>query len=125
MKTIVNLRNQGLVLKNKKDFFNITKNGIAKVLRLEKLKSFQPEYGIRSSDEIKIIVFDIPESQRIDRYWLRLALKNLKFTFLQKSVWVGKTIIPEDFLDDLHERGIFDFVEILAVTKKGTLRQIQ
>ncbi len=73
---------------------------------------------------MKIVLFDIPEKESAQRAWLREVLKNLKFTMLQKSVWVGNSSLPEEFMNDLRARGIDKFVEILAVTKSGTLRQL-
>ncbi len=123
-KMVSKLKSEGLVVKDKQDICGITKNGIVKLGKLLNLRSQTPNYVTEQSNEVKIITFDIPESKRSSRVWLRQALKNLRFNFLQKSVWVGKTIIPHEFLSDLRQREIFDFVEILAVTKKGTLRQI-
>lgn len=85
----------------------------------------ESEYAILPTNEWKIIAFDIPEFYKRQRKWLRFALKKFGFQMFQKSVWIGKNAIPEEFIYDLREQGIGDFVHILAVTKKGTLRQIE
>jgi virulence-associated protein VapD len=74
---------------------------------------------------VKIITYDIPvkEGQR-KRDWLRAVLQNLGFTMLQKSVWVGKRKVPEAFFEDLRARHMLDFVQVFAVAKSGTLREL-
>lgn len=44
-----------------------------------------------------LVVFDIPEQRRIDRYSFRQRLKELGFAMLQKSTWYSN----EDHLDEL------------------------
>ena len=43
---------------------------------------------------------------------------------IQKSVWQGTTKIPEDFLQDLNDLKIIDFIEIFQISKKGSLEKI-
>lgn len=71
-----------------------------------------------------IVVFDIPESERRKRAWLRLALRNIGFKLIQKSVWAGKVKIPKDFLNDLKELQLIEFVEIFEISKTGSLQQL-
>ena len=124
-KIITKLKSDGLVIKNNEGFFHITKVGNLKLNNLLIVKNKKPHYETAQSNEVKIITFDIPEKKKASRNWLRLALKDMDFNFLQKSVWVGTAALPEEFLDDLRQQEIFDFVEIFAVTKKGTLRQLR
>src|SRR3989344_2574685 len=76
------------------------------------------------SDVIKIISFDIPEKMRGQRNWLRYALHNLKFTMLHKSVWMGKIELPEQFIKEIAFRKLTDYIEIMGITKQGTIRKI-
>jgi hypothetical protein len=46
----------------------------------------------------------------------------LKFEQLQKSVWIGKTEIPDAFIKDLGERDILECVHIFEVRRRGTLK---
>jgi hypothetical protein len=43
---------------------------------------------------------------------------------VQKSVWVGKTKIPQDFLDDLFKLKLVDFVEIFEISRTGSLKHL-
>lgn len=124
-KFISKLKSEGFISKNQEGSLCITEAGDFKLNSLLALKNIRPHYEVSPSEEVKIITFDIPEKKKVCRNWLRLALKDMNFNFLQKSVWVGTAALPEEFLDDLRKQEIFDFVEIFAVTKKGTLRQIR
>ena len=82
------------------------------------------KYEKENDSEIKIIAFDIPEKYRRKRWWLRGAVKSMGFTMLQKSVWVGKCKLPRDFIEDVKLMGLLPHVEILAVTKTGSLKEL-
>jgi len=43
---------------------------------------------------------------------------------IQKSVWVGKIALPEEFLRDLHRLQLISYVEIFEVTRAGSLKHI-
>ncbi len=73
------------------------------------------------SKEWKIILFDIPESFKQKRDWLRSVLRELEFRMVQRSVWVGNKEIPESLIEDLKNMEILQFVEILSGVKKGSL----
>jgi DNA-binding transcriptional regulator PaaX len=71
-----------------------------------------------------IITFDVPERERRKRDWLREVLARLGFQNIQKSVWIGQIKIPEDFIKDLAEFKMTEYVEILQINKSGSLKQI-
>jgi hypothetical protein len=43
---------------------------------------------------------------------------------IHQSVWVGKGEIPEDFVKDLGNLNILEFVEIFEISKTGSLNKI-
>jgi hypothetical protein len=75
----------------------------------------------QDSDEIILVIYDIPENKRIWRDWLRFQLTNFDFALLQQSVWSGNNILPQEFVDDLKRFDLLSYVHILSVNKKGTL----
>lgn len=124
------LQKQGLVEKkkqNKNSFWQIKNAGIEKLKKIRTMKTFSvSSINYREEqDNLKIIAFDIPAKEDRKRHWLRAVLKRLGFTMLQKSVWVGKKKIPENFLRDLKERDMLDYVHILGISKTGSLREIK
>ncbi len=107
----------------------LTQKGVLKLSALRKRLGGGPlprstHYPKEASAMLTIVTFDIPERDRRKRDWLRSALKNLSFRMLQKSVWIGKIKIPDTFLADLRRFGIIDRVEILGITKQGTLKSL-
>ncbi|MBI5742583.1 MAG: hypothetical protein HZA25_01965 [Candidatus Niyogibacteria bacterium] len=84
----------------------------------------EAKYGELKKGNYAIVTFDVPERERRKREWLRCVLKNLKFRPVQQSVWLGRTKIPIDFLDDLKDLNMTDYVEIFEVSRQGTLRHV-
>jgi DNA-binding transcriptional regulator PaaX len=71
--------------------------------------------------ELKVIDFDIPELERRKRDWLRVSLMNLGFEMLQKSVWVGNTDLPEEFILSLNNLEILSHLHMFIVKEMGTI----
>lgn len=86
-------------------------------------KSTYDQYSAKNK-RFTIAAFDIPESERRKRAWLRSALRNLGFQCIQKSVWIGKVKIPEPFLNDLKSLRLVEYIEIFEISKAGSLQQL-
>ncbi len=112
----------------KKKKWTLTLKGVWKLRLLRKRAEEAPlpktAYTRRPAARFVIVVFDIPEHERRKRRWLRGVLGNLGFRMLQKSVWVGKVNVPEEFIDDLRKLRLMSFVEIFEISKTGSLRQL-
>ncbi|OIO48294.1 MAG: hypothetical protein AUJ32_00885 [Parcubacteria group bacterium CG1_02_40_82] len=122
------LKKDGLVEKknkNKKSLLKLTPKGREILQKLRSTILPNNKYKSQSNDTLKIVIFDIPEREREKRDWLRIALKNLNFNMVQKSVWIGKAKLPKEFVQDLNRMNIFTYVEIFAVTKAGSLRSLK
>ncbi|KKT29863.1 hypothetical protein A3G55_01625 [Candidatus Giovannonibacteria bacterium RIFCSPLOWO2_12_FULL_44_25] len=119
------LKRHGLVEKriiHNETLWKITLTGIDK-LRILKERGglhYEPE----KDNKLKIIIFDVPEKEKWKRAWLRDALRQLDFRILQKSVWVGKSKIPEAFLEDLRYRRLLNYIHVLEVSKTGTVVEL-
>ncbi len=124
-KLIYKLKSEGFVVSGTNKALGVTNKGEDHAQIIRERLSCRRRYAYVGVDVFKIIVFDIPETKRASRRWLRDVLKSLKFFMVQKSVWAGKSKVPEEFFDDLRLKGLLDYVEIFAVTKTGTLKQIQ
>lgn len=121
------LKEDGLVEKKGRGTtatFSITKKGERKLkeLRRKKMKSLpDTNYPKPEGDVVVLATFDVPEKERTKRAWLREALTNLGFSPVQQSVFVGRGRIPKQFMHDLYEIKIHEYVEIIEVGKLGTL----
>jgi DNA-binding transcriptional regulator PaaX len=52
-----------------------------------------------SSPKNLIVIYDIPHNKKKERDWFRRHLKKFDYIMIQKSVWVGPSPLPNDFLD--------------------------
>lgn len=128
---IYRLRRDRLIVEIKrgdKEILKPTRKGIDKFENL-KIKSAsalpsQKLYQKTTDNLLKIILFDIPEKDRHQRRWLRSVLVNLGFKMLQKSVWIGKSKIPENLLEDFKRLKLIKYIEIIAITKTGSLKPL-
>ena len=125
------LRQDGLIKgKEQKSgkLVTLTPKGRKKLMALkERYAGRLPEvsfYDKNESDRFIIVVFDIPEKERKKRDWLRSALKSIGLKLVQKSVWMGKVKVSKDFIDDLSELKLIDYVEIFEISKTGSLRHV-
>ncbi|HPW34407.1 MAG TPA: CRISPR-associated endonuclease Cas2 [Candidatus Paceibacterota bacterium] len=124
------LENDGLIEKIKDDkyiSYRITKKGLKKLKKLKNrviLPSFHYSKPTNENVELIIVIFDIPEREKRKRCWLRSALTNLGLQIIQRSVWFGKTKIPEQFIKDIGKMKIQEYIEIFSINKSGTLKNI-
>lgn len=125
LKYLSALKQDGLILEHTKGQIKISAVGKKKLKLLNRNKilnasNFQKE----KSDRILIITYDLPVKFNKERSKLREILRILDFHKIQQSVWVGKSKIPLNFIRALKEANILKYVEILEVTKKGSLVEL-
>jgi len=66
------------------------------------------------------VVYDIPEAMKKERDWFRRQLKNFDFIMIQRSVWVGPSPLPREFLDYVKEIKIGDNFKTFKLAKSYT-----
>lgn len=118
------LKRQDLIKNEKTNKGTIWKATISGLKKLKLIQENKMNYVSESSDKLKIIIYDVPEKERQKRLWLHEALKMFEFRKLQKSVYIGKSQIPEKFLYDLHKKRILSYVHIFEVGKSGTVKEL-
>lgn len=64
-----------------------------------------------------LLIYDIPEEMKKERDWFRRQLVNFGFIMIQKSVWVGPSPLPKEFLDYLKEIKIKDNFKTFKLAK--------
>lgn len=105
--TLSRLEKRGLVKKSG-NMWSVTKTGL---LRLAKIKRQRSQKKLSELPKHMIIAFDIPETKRNKRLWLRNELISMGFVMLQKSLWFGPTPIPKDFVTALGELHILEHIK--------------
>jgi DNA-binding transcriptional regulator PaaX len=64
-----------------------------------------------------IVMYDIPHNLKKERDWFRRHLIKFGYIMIQKSVWVGPSPLPKDFLDYLKEIKIGDNLKTFKLAK--------
>ena len=130
-RTLQYLKRQGLVERGtkRKMRWTLTKNGSRRLKKYQQSRTDPFSHADVNFEKSKgggitIATFDIPEKERRKRDWLRECLIEMDFTMLQKSVWMTKGAVSEDFIHALRDRTLLDYVHIFAVTRQGTVRKI-
>jgi len=119
------LEQQEIIKKDKKtkQFF-ITKKGMSWMQKYKHFSMCSPKRYPNDKEKnlgVFVVVFDIPEKEKRKRAWIRDALRTFNFKLLQGSVWIGKSGIPKEFLEDLRLLKMIDYVHIFEIKNKGSL----
>lgn len=67
-----------------------------------------------------LLIYDIPEGRKKERDWFRRQLKNFDFVMIQRSVWVGPSPLPVDFLAYLRRIGLQKEFKTFKLAKSYT-----
>ncbi|OIO30028.1 CRISPR-associated endonuclease Cas2 [Candidatus Nomurabacteria bacterium CG_4_10_14_0_2_um_filter_30_12] len=64
-----------------------------------------------------LVMFDIPETKKAEREWFRYHLKEFNYEMIQRSVWVGPSPLPKDFLDYINEIKLKECIKTFKLAK--------
>lgn len=119
--TLTRLKNKGYVSKQ-----GSTKNAVWTVNNLGKDVLNRPDEAMVPEDDIsRIFIFDIPESLKTHRDWIREKLMAAGYNLLQKSVWLGKRPLSKSFLQELINKDLFQYIHFFEVQERGTLENLR
>jgi len=104
------LEQKGLVKKKEGDY-KLTLQGF-KVVKVFQKKEIKEQSW---DGKWRLIMFDIPEKKREERIWLRFRLVVWDYKPIQKSVFIGKYPIEEDFYSEIIARGLNQFVRLITI----------
>ncbi|HEY4715390.1 MAG TPA: hypothetical protein VIH31_02695 [Candidatus Paceibacterota bacterium] len=124
-KYISKLKSDGFVSENTYGQILLSGKGQEKLSKFKgRLNVNKNNYQKEPGTELIIVSYDIPKEFNRERDILRDLMKLLGFKIIHQSVWVGKVKLPKQFIIDLENMGILEYVEIMEVTKKGSLKNI-
>ena len=115
--TMSRIEKDGLLEYDKDFYLQITPKGKNYIQRkIDSLKQFDSKF---SKDEPKnlIVMFDVPEAKKAEREWLRWQLKKFNYVMIQKSVWVGPSPLPKDFLDYIESINLKESLKTFKLAK--------
>jgi DNA-binding transcriptional regulator PaaX len=100
--------------------FNLQKKPVARFPK-NKNKSLY-NYSFSSPFDKKhpknlIVMYDIPHEFKKERDWLRRHLVKFEYVMIQKSVWVGPSPLPKEFLIYLKEINIGNNLKTFKLSK--------
>jgi hypothetical protein len=87
------------------DFGNSKPNKKNHIPKRQYLRSFVFDFK-KDAPKNLLLIYDIAEGRKKERDWFRRQLKNFDFVMIQRSVWVGPSPLPSDFLDYLKRIGL-------------------
>lgn len=64
-----------------------------------------------------VVIYDIPERQKKERDWFRRHLKRFDYIMIQRSIWVGPSPLPKDFLAYVRSLGLLNKFKTLKLAK--------
>ncbi len=124
-KYIYKLKKEGFISQNEEKEFSLSVKGDERLKVLQRHKILDKNsYKKIKSNRVVIVSYDLPNLFNRERDMLRDVLRALGFKMVHKSVWVGKVKFPKSFILGLEKLKILDFIEILEVTKNGTLAEL-
>lgn len=118
--TLSRLKKKGL-LENKNGLWRTTGKGKDYIgNKRKKLQIFSRDKA-RNRKKDLVIIFDIPEDNRSKRDRLRDMLQMLDFKYLQKSVWIGPSPLPKEFIEYLNQNNILKFIKFFKVKEEDII----
>ena len=71
----------------------------------------------KKSPKNLLVMFDIPEVKKAEREWFRFHLRQFGYKMIQKSVWVGPSPLPKDFLDYIKDIKLKECIKTFKLAK--------
>ena len=96
--TVYKLNKNGYILRENNYIFLSPKGRKYVASKKMKLIAFNSPYKKEAPKNL-LVMFDIPEVKKAEREWFRFHLKRFGYEMIQRSVWVGPSPLPKDFLD--------------------------
>ncbi|MCX6754603.1 MAG: CRISPR-associated endonuclease Cas2 [Candidatus Nomurabacteria bacterium] len=104
-------------LDKKNEYYILNKKGKEFLSKNKKyqLKTFEPIEN--NGPKNLLLLYDIPEDKKNERDWFRRALIKFGFIMIQRSVWVGPSPLPKEFMEYIKEIGLKDLVKTFKLEK--------
>lgn len=72
---------------------------------------------LKTASKNLILMFDVPHEHKAKRDWLRHQLKRNHFTMIQKSVWVGPSPLPKEFIAYVKSIGLWQNIKTFRLAR--------
>ncbi len=114
--TIYRLQKRKFLNKHKKGWY-LTEAGRKYLIKRENsLQQFKHSFTKEMPKNL-IVMFDIPETKKAEREWFRWHLKKFNYLMIQKSVWVGPSPLPKEFLKYIEKIKLKDSIKTFKLAR--------
>lgn len=80
-------------------YVKITQSGEKYIKRRNAFRQTFKSNFKNDQDKNLLVLFDIPEIRKAEREWFRRHLIKFNYIMIQKSVWVGPSPLPKEFME--------------------------
>ena len=84
--------------------------------KLHSMKSFSSCFP-KDAPKNLIVMYDIPQDKKAEREWLRFHLRKFGYEMIHKSVWVGPSPLPEEFISYIKRIRLQRYLKALRLAK--------
>ena len=121
---IYQLNKNGFISKNN-DYMSLLPRG-RKYVENKKVRflTFDSPYK-KGEPKNLLVMFDIPETKKAEREWFRFHLREFGYEMIQKSVWVGPSPLPKDFMDYVKDIKLRGCIKTFKLAKPYNLYNTQ
>lgn len=113
--TLDRLRRNGYIARDERGYCLTSKGRKFYKNRLE-FRNFTHEFP-KDSPKNLLVMFDVPQERNSHRDWLRKQLKMFNYMMIQKSVWIGPSPLPKEFVAYIKEIGMKDNIRTFKLAK--------
>ena len=114
--TLSRLNKNGLIENSDKGWYLTPTGKKYMKKKAESLVQFEHQFS-KDTPKNLIVMFDIPEIQKAEREWFRWHLKKFNYIMIQRSVWVGPSPLPKEFMEYLKKINLKDAVKTFKLAK--------
>lgn len=114
--TVSRLKKKGYIL-TEQDRLKLSHAGRKYIARkMDSLKQFSVCFP-KDAPKNLIVMYDIPEHKKAEREWLRFQLRKFGYTMIHKSVWVGPSPLPREFISYVRHLHLSKNIKTLKLAK--------
>lgn len=84
--------------------------------RLQRLHYFYSSFPSNAPKDL-LVLFDIPEDRKAEREWFRKQLQEFGYAMIQKSVWLGPSPLPRDFVQYVKSIGLEECIKTFRLAR--------
>ncbi|MDP2788636.1 MAG: CRISPR-associated endonuclease Cas2 [bacterium] len=108
------LKNKGYILTGE-DKVKVTRIGRKYLERkLNSIKEFSSCF-LPNAPKNLIVMYDIPQDKKAEREWFRWHLRKFGYQMIQKSVWVGPSPLPKEFISYVKHIHLRNCIKVLRL----------